>query len=159
MSKVEELAEFFVIGLAERTSNRREISGQGIIGRQWARLYAEGLLQQIPNRIDNDVIAVYADYAGDHTSEYTFLLGARVSSIEQVPKGMIGLLVAFPGPVTRGSRPSADRSSKWLSLRGRRYGRCRKGNWEESARTSPTSRFTAQRPAIHRMRKSAFMLA
>lgn len=89
MSKVEELAEFFVIGLAERTSNRREISGQGIIGRQWARLYAEGLLQQIPNRIDNDVIAVYADYAGDHTSEYTFLLGARVSSIEQVPKAMI----------------------------------------------------------------------
>jgi predicted transcriptional regulator YdeE len=88
-AEIVEGPEFFVIGLAERTSNRREISGLGIIGRQWARLYAEGLLQQIPNRVDNDVIAVYADYAGDHTSEYTFLLGARVSSIEQVPERMI----------------------------------------------------------------------
>lgn len=90
MSKtIVEIPEFFIIGLAERTSNRREISGQGIIGQQWARLYAEGFLQQIPNRVDNDIIAVYADYAGDHTSEYTFLLGGRVSRIEQVPERMI----------------------------------------------------------------------
>jgi predicted transcriptional regulator YdeE len=84
-----ELAEFYVIGIAERTSNRREITGEGIIGRQWARLFAEGLLRQIPNREDSDIVAVYADYAGDHTSEYTFLLGARVSSIVPVPEGMV----------------------------------------------------------------------
>jgi predicted transcriptional regulator YdeE len=31
---------------------------------------------------------VYTDYAGDHNGEYTYLLGARVTSDAEIPDGM-----------------------------------------------------------------------
>jgi predicted transcriptional regulator YdeE len=81
--------EFFAIGIAARTTNEREISGKGVIGNFWGKLFSEQLLEKIPNRTDPGVVAAYTDYAGDHTGEYTFLLGARVSEINNVPEGMI----------------------------------------------------------------------
>ncbi|MFZ0731860.1 MAG: GyrI-like domain-containing protein [Candidatus Sulfotelmatobacter sp.] len=80
---------FTVIGIAVRTSNAREMTGEGLIGRQWARLMQEGLLAKIPNQADQSIVAVYTDYASDHNGEYTFLLGARVISDAEVPAGMV----------------------------------------------------------------------
>ena len=80
---------FTVIGILVRTSNAREMTADGVIGKQWARLMQEGLLAKIPNKADHSIIAVYTDYASDHIGEYTFLLGARVTSDADVPTGMV----------------------------------------------------------------------
>lgn len=87
--KVVEEAGFSVIGIAERTTNAREMSGEGVIGKQWGRFMQESLLAQIPNKADTSIIAVITDYASDKDGEYTHLIGARVTSIADVPEGMV----------------------------------------------------------------------
>src|SRR5258708_21830478 len=66
---------FTVVGIAVRTSNAKEMTSDGVIGKQWGRLMAEGLLAKIPNKTDKPIVAVYTDYATDHDGEYTFVLG------------------------------------------------------------------------------------
>jgi predicted transcriptional regulator YdeE len=80
---------FTVIGIETRTSNAKEMTREGVIGKQWARFMKENLTAQIANRSDSTILAVYTDYASDMDGEYTFILGARVTSTTQVPSGMI----------------------------------------------------------------------
>lgn len=81
--------EFTVIGIAARTNNAREATADGVIGKQWARFMQEGVLSKIPDKADSSIVAVYTDYASDHNGDYTFVLGARVSSSKHVPEGMV----------------------------------------------------------------------
>lgn len=87
--KIVQQAGFAVVGIAVRTNNAKEMTADGVIGKQWGRFMAEGLLEKIPKKADHGMVAVYTDYAGDHKGEYTFLLGARVSSDTDVPAGMV----------------------------------------------------------------------
>ena len=80
---------FTVVGIAVRTSNAKEMTADGLIGKQWARLMQEGLLAKIPNKADKSIVAVYTEYASDHNGEYTYVLGARVTSDADVPAGMV----------------------------------------------------------------------
>ena len=80
---------FAVIGISARTSNRKEVTADGVIGPAWARFFQESLLTKIPHKADQNIVAVYADYASDHNGEYTYVLGARVTSDAQVPPGMV----------------------------------------------------------------------
>jgi predicted transcriptional regulator YdeE len=77
-----------VIGIQIRTSNARELSGEGQIGLLWQRFLAENLAAGIPNRSSESFFVVYSDYASDENGEYDFLLGCPVSSIENIPAGM-----------------------------------------------------------------------
>jgi len=79
---------FTVIGIEARTSNAREMTPDGVIGKQWARFMRENLAAQIPNKADTTIVALYTDYASDKDGEYTFILGARVTSASQLPAGM-----------------------------------------------------------------------
>lgn len=88
-AKIVAQEEFIVAGIAARTSNAKEMTADGVIGKQWARLMQENLLAKIPNKVDSSVVAVYTDYATDKDGEYTFLLGARVSSDAGLPSGMV----------------------------------------------------------------------
>jgi predicted transcriptional regulator YdeE len=80
---------FTVIGISARTNNARETATDGAIGKQWARFMQEGILAEIPNKVDHSIVAVYTDYARDHNGDYTFVLGAKVSSSANVPEAMI----------------------------------------------------------------------
>jgi predicted transcriptional regulator YdeE len=101
---------FDVIGISARTTNMDEMGPNGVIPRLWQRLMTEKLLDQIPNRIDADTIAVYTEYASDENGAYTFVLGARVKPGTVAPEGMRSLHVpaaeylVFPtdrGPVEK----------------------------------------------------------
>ncbi len=87
--KVIEEDGFTVIGIAERTTNAKERTPDGIIGKQWARFMQENLLAQIANRADSSIVAVITDYASDKDGEYTHLIGAKVTSATEVPPGMV----------------------------------------------------------------------
>jgi predicted transcriptional regulator YdeE len=78
-----------VVGISIRTSNAHEMSGKGAIPQQWHRFMSEGLLGKISNRVDSNILAVYTDYENDANGAYTFMLGARVSSTDSVPPGMV----------------------------------------------------------------------
>ena len=91
--KIVEQTEFTVIGISIRTSNAKEMSGNGVIAPQWDRFMKEGLLSRIPNKIDSNILAVYTDYESDANAAYTFMIGARVSSAAGVPLGMVATKV------------------------------------------------------------------
>jgi predicted transcriptional regulator YdeE len=86
--KIVDETSFVVIGIAARTSNAREMTGEGIIGKQWGRFLQENLLGQTPSKVDSAIVAVYTDYASDQDGEYTFVIGARVKAGAEAPSGM-----------------------------------------------------------------------
>lgn len=79
---------FTVVGIAVRTSNSEQMTEARPIGKQWERLFEEGVLAAIPNKADGNIMAIYSEYASDKDGEYTYLLGARVTKVENVPAGM-----------------------------------------------------------------------
>ena len=87
--KIVEQTEFTVIGISIRTNNAKEMSGNGVIAPQWDRFMKEGLLNRIPNKSDSNILAVYTDYESDANGAYTFMIGAQVSSADDVPPGMV----------------------------------------------------------------------
>ena len=79
---------FTVMGIAIRTSNAEQMTEARPIGKQWERLFKEGVLAEIPNKADGNILVVYSEYASDKDGEYTYLLGARVTKVDNVPAGM-----------------------------------------------------------------------
>ena len=77
-----------VIGIDCRTSNAPEAGPQDI-PKLWGRFYGEDILIQIPNKVSNEVIALYCDYEGDYTQPYSVLIGCPVSSVDTIPEGMV----------------------------------------------------------------------
>lgn len=100
-------AAFDIIGLAVRTNNAREASADALIGKQWQRLYRDGLLAKIPNKADTAVVALYTDYSSDEHGDYTYILGARVTSCATLPEGMVCRHVPAADYVTLESEPGA----------------------------------------------------
>ena len=83
-----------VVGLQIRTSNARELGGEGLIASIWSRFFAENLAAQIPNRSSDSFFAVYSNYASDENGYYDFLLGCPVESIAVIPEGMTYAAIA-----------------------------------------------------------------
>lgn len=91
--KIVDVAGFTVVGISARTTNSKEMSGQGVIGEQWNRLMRENLLNKIPDRADANTIAVYTEYESDANGAYTFILGTKVNSGGAIPAGMVAVKV------------------------------------------------------------------
>jgi predicted transcriptional regulator YdeE len=87
--KIVEQPQFSVIGIQVRTSNAKEMAGGGTIPRQWERFFKEGIADKIPNKVDSTIYAIYTNYASDHNGEYDFIIGIKVSSVSNVPPGMV----------------------------------------------------------------------
>jgi len=88
-ARVVQEAGFTVIGIAVRTNNTREATADSAIGKRWGRFMQEGIWNKIPNKADTAIVAVYADYASDKDGEYTYVLGAKVTSDVDIPAGMV----------------------------------------------------------------------
>ena len=66
---------FTVMGREVRTSNARELSGQGAIGQLWSKMSPEL----------GTPVAVYSEYATDKDGEYSYMLGVEIGHDETVP--------------------------------------------------------------------------
>jgi predicted transcriptional regulator YdeE len=91
--KPAEQTAFDVIGIEVRTNNAQEATSGGAIPQQWQRLYMQGVLDQIPGRLDQSVVAVYTKYASDWNGDYNYILGARVKPGTKAPAGMVAVSV------------------------------------------------------------------
>jgi len=87
--QVVEESGFTVIGIEARTRNGKERTKDAVIPKQWARFVQENLAAQIPNKVDSSIMVVYSNYASDKDGEYSYLIGARVGSPDEVPAGMV----------------------------------------------------------------------
>src|SRR5271157_1391933 len=86
---------FQVIGITASTNNQKESGPDAIIGKLWQQFLSQSLLNRIPDRVDQSIIAVYTDYATDANGQYTLVLGAKVKPIPipTLPEGMVVKLV------------------------------------------------------------------
>lgn len=91
--EIAQIRGFTVVGISGRTNNAKEMTTDGVIGKLWGRLMHENLLAKIPNRSDENIIAVYTDYASDHRGDYTYTLGAKVTRASEIPPGMTAVKV------------------------------------------------------------------
>ena len=80
---------FGVIGIIVRTTNKAEMSADGKIPAMWGKLFSEGIIDKIPNKADSNITVLYYDYTNGKDGEYTYLIGARVTSVKSVPEGMV----------------------------------------------------------------------
>lgn len=80
---------FKIIGIKVRTTNE---NGQAAndIGMLWQKFISENTASKIPNKIDHSIFSIYTNYQKDHTEPYDVILGCRVSSLDEIPKEMIG---------------------------------------------------------------------
>ena len=77
-----------IVGISCRTSNAPE-DGPQDIPQLWGRFYNEDIMNKIPNKASQEVIALYCDYEGDYTKPYSIVIGCPVNSLEAVPQGMV----------------------------------------------------------------------
>lgn len=70
---------FYAMGHEARTTNAREMSGQGVIGKMWST--------GVPGA--SAIVAVYSEYASDKDGEYSYLLGVKVGESEKAPRDLV----------------------------------------------------------------------
>ncbi|MUP39924.1 GyrI-like domain-containing protein [Labilibaculum euxinus] len=100
---------FKVIGISVRTTNENEQAATDI-GALWNKFMTEGILEKIPNKIDNTIYSIYTEYESDHTRPYTTLLGCKVENLNKIPNGMVGksfeggkyIKISAKGDLTKG---------------------------------------------------------
>ena len=86
------IQKFYVIGISTRTTNSNGQSAKDIEA-LWIKFWGEEIQKQIPNRVSDEIYAVYTDYETDFTGHYTTIVGFPVSSLEIIPKGLVGLTI------------------------------------------------------------------
>ena len=71
--EIVELEKKVVIGIKVKTTNQ---DGKAIqdIGLTWQRLFANGIYDKIPSRLNNKTIGLYTEYEGDFTKPYIFTI-------------------------------------------------------------------------------------
>lgn len=77
-----------IIGIELRTSNTPD-AGPKDIPLHWEKFFSENILEQIPNKTSNEVMALYCNYEGDYTQPYSLIIGCPVSSIDTIPEGLV----------------------------------------------------------------------
>ncbi|MCY4781265.1 GyrI-like domain-containing protein [Sphingobacterium sp. UT-1RO-CII-1] len=80
---------FKLIGIEVRTTNLNNQAANDL-GNLWAKFLSENLLECIPNKLSDEILAIYTDYESDYKGAYAAILGVRVSSLALVPEGLIG---------------------------------------------------------------------
>jgi len=77
----------FFIGLELRTNNAECAVAMPA---HKEKFFKENIIAKIPNKINDNILALYTDYEGDYTQSYSWVLGCEVSSLDSVPTGLIG---------------------------------------------------------------------
>ncbi|MNJ97749.1 Bacterial transcription activator, effector binding domain [compost metagenome] len=113
------IQKFYVIGISTRTTNENGQSAKDIEA-LWSKFWGEEIQKQIPNKLNEDIYAVYTDYETDFTKPYTTIIGSAVSSLENIPNGFVGITIettTYKKFISRGKMPEAVFNT-WLEIWG-----------------------------------------
>ncbi|MBA2621217.1 MAG: AraC family transcriptional regulator [Acidobacteria bacterium] len=91
-NEIVELEEVCVIGISVRTTNQ-EGKSQRDIGELFGAFTGGNLIERIPNKINNDIYCIYTEYESDFNAPYTTVIGCKVTTLNDVPTGLIGLTI------------------------------------------------------------------
>lgn len=109
--------KFYVIGKSIRTTNENGQSAKDIEA-LWGKFWGEEIQKRIPNKVSEDIYAVYTNYETDFTGPYTAIIGFSVSSLETIPDNFTGLTIetaTYQKFVSKGKMPEAVFNT-WLEI-------------------------------------------
>ena len=113
------IQKFYIVGISTRTTNENGQSAKDIEA-LWGKFWGEEIQNKIPNKVNNDIYAVYTDYETDYTGAFTTIIGLPVSSLENIPKGFIGITIetaVYDKFISKGKMPEAVFNT-WLEIWG-----------------------------------------
>lgn len=113
------IQKFYVIGISTRTTNENGQSNKDIEA-LWSKFWGEEIQKKIPNKVSDEIYAVYTNYESDFTKPYTTIIGLPVSSLENIPKGFVGITIetsTYQKFVSKGKMPDAVFNT-WLEIWG-----------------------------------------
>jgi len=88
------ILEFKLIGLKldKKTTNE---GGQSSIdcGSLWQKFETGNFIKIIPNKLGDEIYAVYFEYEGDDTKPFSYFIGCKVEIDAEIPQGMDSLLI------------------------------------------------------------------
>ncbi len=90
--EIVELEEKVVEGIRIKTTNQDGKSMQDI-GMTWQKLFANGIYEKIPNKVNGKTIGLYTEYEGDYINPYIFIAGAEVSQSVGVNKEIESIVI------------------------------------------------------------------
>lgn len=107
--KIEKQPKKFFIGYKLRTTNEQNKS-QKEIPAHTAAFFQNNILQKIPNKLNHQILALYTEYENDYTKPYSYIMGCEVSSLKNIPQGLVGIEVpasSYAVFTTKGSFPES----------------------------------------------------
>ncbi len=119
--KTVQIESFKMIGISVRTTNEN-MQAATDIPELWEQFTSKSIL----NKIDNTVYGVYTNYETDYTGKYDTILGCKVTSLEEIPKGMIGIEIPksnYTKFSTKGNLKDNIVYKKWLEIWGTKLDR------------------------------------
>ncbi|HLA58958.1 MAG TPA: GyrI-like domain-containing protein [Puia sp.] len=86
------LVAFNIIGISVRTTN---VNNKALkdIGDLFGNFAGQNIMGKIPNKMTEDIYCVYTDYESDYNGPYTAIVGCKVSSLNDIPTGLIGKII------------------------------------------------------------------
>ncbi|MDQ8006382.1 MAG: effector binding domain-containing protein [Pedobacter sp.] len=115
--KNQNIQKFDIIGISIRTTNNNGQAAQDIEA-LWLKFWDQNIQEQIPNKVSDEIYAVYTDYETDFTGYYTTIIGLPVSSLATIPEGFVGLTIEtdnYQKFVSKGKMPEAVVNT-WLEI-------------------------------------------
>ncbi|HET6528078.1 MAG TPA: GyrI-like domain-containing protein [Balneolaceae bacterium] len=101
--------ETHLIGLAlkGKTTNK---NGQSSIdcGKLWQQFEAENIAGKIPDKLSDEIFAVYHNYEGDFTQPFSYFIGCKVAPNTKIPEGLNDLTISkgiFSKRTAKGKMP------------------------------------------------------
>ena len=79
---------FKFIGISVQTTNENGKAALDL-AQLWHRFHSEKIMSKIPDKVDNEIYALYTDYKGDYTKPYKALIGCKVNDVLVIPHGMV----------------------------------------------------------------------
>jgi predicted transcriptional regulator YdeE len=90
-----ELDAIKLIGLALKTKTTNVNEQSGIdCGNLWQEFEKGKYAEMIPNKLTDEVLAVYHQYEGDNTKPFSYFIGCKVKDDTEVPAGLDTLTIA-----------------------------------------------------------------
>jgi predicted transcriptional regulator YdeE len=111
------IQKFYVIGISTRTTNENGQSAKDIEA-LWSKFWGEEIQKQIPNKVSDEIYAVYTDYETDFTGTYTTIIGLPVSSLDNIPEGFVSITIettVYKKIISKGKMPEAVFNT-WLEI-------------------------------------------
>ncbi|MBC7384305.1 MAG: effector binding domain-containing protein [Bacteroidia bacterium] len=127
------ITKFKLIGLKldKKTTNEGGLSNIDC-GNLWQKFEIENFIERIPNKLSDEIYAVYFNYEGDYTKPFSYFIGCKVKADTNTPNDMKTLIIPednYSKLIAKGKMPDCVANS-WKEIWSSKINRAYKYDFE-----------------------------